>query len=207
MFTSPEFIYFMIASSLLTIAPGPDIIFLLTQSINHGAKSGFVTALGLASGNLVHTLAAALGISLIFQTSPFALQLLKLLGVIYLLYLAFETIRNKQIHSHKPVLHVRGFSLYLRGVLMNALNPKVALFYIAFLPQFIIPDLRPVWQQTVIYGITFTLIVTLIFGSIGLLAGYMPTYLSIQKRNNHWTRWLTAGVFISLAIHLSLTKF
>jgi threonine/homoserine/homoserine lactone efflux protein len=207
MLSSPEFIYFIIASSLLTIAPGPDILFLLTQSINHGAKSGFITALGLASGNLVHTLAAALGISLIFQTSPLALQLLKILGVIYLLYLAYETLKNKKALQSKPVLHAKGFSLYLRGILMNALNPKVALFYIAFLPQFIIPDLLPVWQQTIIYGITFTLIVTLIFGSIGLLAGYIPTYLSIQKRNRRWLRWVTASVFISIAIYLSFTRF
>lgn len=206
MITSPEFIYFIIASTLLTLAPGPDIIFLVTQSINHGSKSGFITALGLASGNLIHTMAAALGISLIFQTSPTALQLLKILGVIYLLYLAYETIRNKPAKNSQPTLQAKGFSLYLRGVLMNALNPKVALFYIAFLPQFLIENGPPAWQQMIFYGIVFTTLVIIIFGSIGLLAGHINTYLSIQKRNIHWTRWITAGVFLSLAIHLSFTK-
>lgn len=206
MITSPEFIYFIIASTLLTLAPGPDIIFLITQSINHGSKSGFITAIGLASGNLIHTMAAALGISLIFQTSPLALQLLKIFGVIYLLYLAYETIRNSQAEKPKPLRDSRGISLYLRGVLMNALNPKVALFYIAFLPQFLIENGPPAWQQMIFYGIVFTTLVIIIFGSIGLLAGHINTYLSIQKRNIHWTRWITAGVFLSLAIHLSFTK-
>lgn len=207
MLSSPEFIYFIIAATLLTLAPGPDIIFLITQSINHGSKSGLITALGLASGNLIHTLAAALGISLIFQTSPFAFQLLKIMGVMYLLYLAFELLKNKKTEIIPPNITSNKMSLYLRGILMNTLNPKVALFYIAFLPQFIITKGLPVWKQTILYGLTFTLLVTIIFGSIGILTGHMKNYLSLEKKHNHWSRWITAGIFISIAIHLSLTEF
>lgn len=202
MLTSPELIYFIIASTLIILTPGPDIIYLITQSINHGSKSGFITALGLACGNLFHTLAATLGISAIIQTSASAFHLLKILGICYLLYLALGAIKKTK-HSQNPSTQAhKGTSAFLHGLLMNILNPKVALFFIAFLPQFIIENTLPVWQQMLTYGISFTLLVVIIFGSIGLFAGYAKDFFHIQDHHTHWLHWLSAFVFISLAINL-----
>ena len=164
------------------------------------------TALGLASGNLIHTLAATLGISAIFQTSPSSFQLLKILGVCYLLYLAFGALQKTKQKDQPSTSSLSGASLYLRGVLMNVLNPKVALFFIAFLPQFIIQGGPAVWQQMLFYGITFTVLVIIIFGSIGAFAGYMQKFLTLQANNTHWLHWLTALVFISLAINLLFSE-
>ena len=205
----PEFAelgYFILASILLIIAPGPDILFLITQSIYHGPRAGLNTALGLASGNLLHTLAAALGASIIFQTSALAFTALKIAGACYLLYLTYEILRpsrNQEGNSSNDSLP--GISLFLRGVLMNVLNPKVALFFLAFLPQFVAGDSTTVWKEMVFYGIVFTLLVVFIFATIGMFAGKLNLLFFKNQDSHSWFRWLTAAVFISLALHLFLS--
>ena len=198
---------FLVASFLITIAPGPDIIFLITQSLSNGKKAGVATAMGLASGNLVHTLAAALGISVVFQTSPTAFELLKIAGVCYLLYLAYRAITASDDTGTMPTQHyAHTTSLYMRGVLMNVLNPKVALFFLAFLPQFVDRNIAPVWQQMLLYGIAFTLLVVIVFGSIGLFAGSIKDKFFTGQRKLRLFRWLTAAVFIALALRLFLVE-
>lgn len=204
---------FLVASVLLILAPGPDIIFLASQSVTLGPRAGFLTALGLACGNLVHTLFAALGISVVFRASPVAFQGLKIAGVVYLLYLAWKALRPK---APEPVdgaaqpaaapARSRAASLFLRGVLMNVLNPKVALFFLAFLPQFVTPESGPVWAQMLLYGAIFTLLVVVIFGSIGLLAGHVTNRIirrSAGGRTAGLAKWLVAGVYAALAVRLA----
>ena len=204
---------FVVASVLLILAPGPDIIFLVSQSVTYGPRAGFLTALGLACGNLVHTLLAALGISVIFRASPVAFQGLKIAGVAYLLYLAWKAVRSRTPGPPDPGLPSASeaprpaASLFLRGVLMNVLNPKVALFFLAFLPQFVTPASGPIWAQMLLYGVIFTLLVVLIFGAIGLLAGHVT-----RRIGSRWMRpgvasrgrWLVAGVYTALAARLAL---
>jgi threonine/homoserine/homoserine lactone efflux protein len=204
---------FVVASVLLILAPGPDIIFLVSQSVTMGPRAGFLTALGLACGNLVHTLLAALGISVIFRASPVAFQGLKVAGVAYLLYLAWKALRAKAPASvdptagAQPSLQRPAAGLFLKGVLMNVLNPKVALFFLAFLPQFVTPESGSVWAQMLLYGVIFTLLVVLIFGAIGLLAGHVT-----RRIGSRWMgpgaasrgRWLVAGVYAALATRLAL---
>ena len=198
-----QFSYFIIASLLIIIAPGPDIIFLITQSLANGKKAGLATALGLASGNLVHTLAAVLGISALFQTSPTAFEILKIAGVCYLLYLAYLTITDKKDDSAKSDQNeLRSSSLFMRGVLMNILNPKVALFFLAFLPQFIDSSTSNVWQQMAFHGVTFTLLVVIVFGSTGIFAGVIQNKFFTHQSEHRWFRWIVAAVFISLALRL-----
>ncbi len=203
MLEAPTLLYFISVSFLLTIAPGPDIIFLATQALHGGPRAGVATALGLASGNLVHTLAAALGVSVIFQTSPLAFEALKIAGVCYLLYLAYGLVAGKGTAS-SPAGEVRYLqsSLFIRGVLMNVLNPKVALFFLAFLPQFATADSSPIWLQMMTYGVIFTALVAIVFGSIGLFAGMTRRILSENAARSRWFRWLTAGVYASLAVRL-----
>jgi len=203
---------FIAASVLLILAPGPDVIFLISQSIALGPRAGFLTAFGLACGNLVHTLLAALGISVIFRASPAAFQALKIAGVAYLLFLAWKAIRARALEPADPAagalpsMPPPAAGLFLKGVLMNVLNPKVALFFLAFLPQFVTPESGPVWLQMILYGLLFTAFVIVIFGTIGLLAGHVT-----RRLGSRWAspgaasrgRWLVAGVYTALAARLA----
>ena len=197
-----ELSFFIAASLLLIIAPGPDIIFLITKSLNNGPTAGLSTALGLACGNLVHTTAAVLGVSAVFQTSQFAFDILKIAGVCYLLFLAFEAITESNANPTTDDNEPLQSSLFMRGVLMNVLNPKVSLFFLAFLPQFVNINTPPVWTQMVFYGVTFTLLVIIVFGSIGLFAGSIRSTFFINRTKRSWFRWITAAVYISLAARL-----
>jgi threonine/homoserine/homoserine lactone efflux protein len=198
---------FIPTSLLLIIAPGPDILFVVAQGISSGKRAGFFTALGLAFGNSVHTLAAALGVSLIFKTSAIAFIVFKVAGALYLFYLAYKAIRHRKDlikmneQDSKPIHHLIG-----RGFLMNVLNPKVALFFLAFLPQFVSKDGRSPFVQTIILGVIFIILVVIIFGAIGLTAGTFGQFLTRSRKANEALNWLCAAVFIGLGIKLVLTK-
>jgi threonine/homoserine/homoserine lactone efflux protein len=207
MINQPEFSYFIIASLLLIIAPGPDIIFLITQSLKHGSKAGFLTALGLASGNLIHTAAATLGISLIIQTSEIAFTSLKYIGVVYLLYLAHQALTSNRSSSQSQVtLKYRYASFFKKGLLVNALNPKIALFFLAFLPQFVPPTSTQQHFDIIILGIIFSTMVAIIFGSISILAARINNTIHIKLINYKSFNWLVAIIFILLAFNLALSE-
>ncbi|MBR2732698.1 MAG: LysE family translocator, partial [Selenomonadaceae bacterium] len=135
------FMYFLTASILLTLAPGPDILYLLTKSLSDGARSGIILACGLVSGIVFHTLLVMLGVAALIKSSATALTLLKIFGAAYLLFLAagaFKSARAaKKFSLTRAGAKIPSAALYKRGVLMNVLNPKVLLFFLAFLPQFV----------------------------------------------------------------------
>lgn len=198
---------FIPASLLLIIAPGPDILFVVAQGVSSGKRAGFFTALGLAFGNSVHTLAAALGVSLIFKTSVVAFTVFKIAGAIYLFYLAYKAIKHRKDlmkineQDRKPAHH-----LMARGFIMNVLNPKVALFFLAFLPQFVAKNTGSPFGQFLILGAIFIILVVIIFGAIGLTAGTFGQFLTRSRTANETLNWLCAAVFIGLGIKLVLTK-
>ena len=194
-------IYFITASFIFTIAPGPDLVFLVTQTFNHGARAGLPTAMGLALGNLIHTLAAALGISLIFQASATAFSILKILGAAYLLFLAYEVIVKRAANNSQSIMRSQQ-SLFLRGILMNVLNPKVVLFYLAFLPQFATPGTTTIWLEMLFFGALFTLIVLITFGSIGLFAGYLQKLTPDKIVRATSFKWVLASAYVLLASRL-----
>ena len=198
---------FVPASLALIVAPGPDLLFLLAQGMQRGRTAGIATASGLASGNLVHTLGAALGVSVIFRTSVLAFSALKFAGVVYLLYLAWHALRDRRVLSgDAPPLRERTLGeLYRRGILMNVLNPKVALFFLAFLPQFAHPGYGPVGVQMLLLGGVFTLLVALVFGAAGWFAGALrPWLLRRGTRLKRMSTWLIAGIYSALALRLAL---
>ena len=205
MISQPEFSYFIIASLLLIIAPGPDMIFLITQSFNNGSKAGFLTALGLASGNLIHTAAAALGVSLIIQTSEIAFTGLKYIGMAYLLYLAYQMIKSDNpSNQEQEILNCGYASFYKKGLLINVLNPKIALFFLAFLPQFVPSSSTQQHIDTIFLGILFTAMVVIIFGGISLLSARIKKTIHINSVSYKLFNWLTAIIFILLAVKLAL---
>ena len=177
------FLYFLFTSVLLTLAPGPDNLYLLTKSLSEGAKSGVILACGLASGIFFHTMLVMLGVAALIQSSPTALSLLKYFGAAYLLFLAFGAFRSSgKMQLGRADAKSSYKALYRRGVLMNVLNPKVLLFFLAFLPQFVDMTSDSAALQIALLGITFALQAVLIFSAIAVCAGRLRK-LIMAKRN------------------------
>jgi len=198
---------FLLASVALAFAPGPDNIFVLTQSALFGRKAGLWVTLGLCSGLLVHTAAVSLGVSAIFQTSLLAFNLLKIAGALYLLYLAFQAFRASatDIDSQKtePLTLQK---LYLRGVIMNISNPKVAIFFLAFLPQFTDPNVDSVTVQILLLGALFILVALLIFGMIAWFSGFLGEWLKGSSRAQVVMNRIAGTVFLGLAVRLVISE-
>ena len=164
-----NFALFLAASWLLIITPGPDMIYVITRGISQGRKAGVVSAIGVTLGILVHTLFAACGLAIILKTSALAFLIVKLAGAGYLVYLGVKTLVDKSDFSltdDKP--RAGTGTIFIQGILSNVLNPKIALFFLAFLPQFVVPGRGSASFQMVCLGITFAL-----FGIVFLvLLGY-----------------------------------
>ena len=195
---------FFVAALILGIAPGPDNIFVLTQSALYGARAGLATTLGLITGLCGHTAAVALGVAALLQTSPLAFSLLKFAGAAYLLYLAwlsfcagFSTILPQQ--ESFP-----GYAaLYRRGVIMNITNPKVTLFFLALLPQFANPARGSMELQIVIFGLLFQVATVIVFGTVSLLGNELAKRSGSPRAQIFMNR-LAGCVFVALALALLL---
>ncbi len=200
-------IMFLTASTLLAFAPGPDNIFVLSQSIAYGRRAGYRITLGLCTGLLFHTSVVAFGIAAIFQTSLIAFNLLKYAGVVYLLYLAFLTFR----HAGDKVEIAKGenenrINLYRRGIIMNITNPKVSIFFMAFLPQFASPAKGSITLQIIFLGFLFIIVTLLVFGLISFLAGSIGKALGGSSRFDKWLNIFAGTVLASLAVKLAFTE-
>ncbi len=200
-------ITFLTASILLALAPGPDNIFVLTQSALRGRLAGIVVMFGLCTGLIVHTSAVALGVAVIFQTSVVAFSILKFIGAGYLLYLAWQAFRASaeriRIQDNGKVNH---WTLYCRGIIMNITNPKVSIFFLAFLPQFANPSRGPVTFQILLLGGLFIIATILVFGAIALLSGALGQWLYRSTRTRNALNKITGTVFLGLALKLATTR-
>ena len=180
------FAYFLMASILLTLAPGPDILYLLTKSLSEGAKSGITLAAGLVSGIIFHTFLVMVGVATFIQNSPVAFTVLKIFGAAYLIFIAFKSFQaaraGKKISMQKSDAKISFIKLYRRGVLMNVLNPKVLLFFLAFLPQFVNLSASSPSLQIIFLGVTFAVQAFLIFSAIAICAGKVRD-LILRKKN------------------------
>jgi threonine/homoserine/homoserine lactone efflux protein len=200
---------FLLASVLLTIMPGPDNIFVLTESLTNGKRHGIATAIGLSLGVLVHTFAAATGLSIIIQQSAIAFAVIKYIGAAYLFYLAFKGFNEKRPHitfnTANEAVQPKYFSIIQKGFLMNVLNPKVALFFIAFLPQFVNKSSFSVSLQMMVLGVVFMLQAMAIFTGIGVLASKLTGYVD---NPNFWhvTKWSKVSVLSLLGVILAISK-
>lgn len=193
---------FMASSMLLALAPGPDNIFVMSQSALYGRKAGVWVTLGLCSGLLVHTAAVAFGVAAFFQSAEWAFSLLKMCGVAYLLYLAWQSFRAGAVGAMQQVHALSSRALYLRGVMMNISNPKVALFFLAFLPQFADPARGHVSLQIMLLGALFMLSALLVFGAIAWVAAGLGAYVLNKPNAQIGMNRLAGMVFVGLALHL-----
>ncbi|WP_287373532.1 LysE family translocator [Prosthecochloris sp.] len=194
---------FLFASVLLALAPGPDNIFVLTQAALYGRNEGVLVTLGLCTGLVVHTAAVAFGVAAIFQASAIAFTGLKVIGAVYLLYLAWQAFTaSASFLENGKSNKLLGLQLYRRGIIMNVTNPKVSIFFLAFLPQFAIPENGPVTQQMFIFGALFILVTLVVFGGIALLAGTLGTYLKRSPRIQIYLNRIAGIVFIGLAMKI-----
>lgn len=206
---SPDLIVtFLLASILLSLVPGPDNLFVLTQSALHGWRSGVFITLGLCTGLIVHTTLVALGVAAIFMVSATAFLVLKLAGAGYLLWLAWQSWRagaGSVRGEQTSVLSMR--QLYLRGILMNLSNPKVAIFFLAFLPQFAqVEAALPVSSQLFMFGLLFIVVALLVFSGIALLAGLIARGFQRSERARILLNRATAVLFVGLAARLVLAS-
>ena len=201
---------FIGASVILSFMPGPDNIFVLTESLTKGQRNGIAISIGLCLGVLVHTIAAATGLSIIIQKSAIAFSFIKYFGAAYLLYLAFKAIKEK-----KPFINLssstinkqkeRLLPLIRKGFLMNVLNPKVSLFFIAFLPQFITANGINITFQMIILGLIFMVQALLVFGAISILSSKLTKYVNSPK---FWkiTKWSKVSVLAILGLTLAMSR-
>ena len=198
---------FFSASLLLALAPGPDNLFVLLQSALHGRAAGLVVTLGLCTGLLGHSAAVALGLAAVFQTSAAAFAVLKYVGAGYLLYLAWQAFSKDALHSTGEAARDVGLGmLYRRGVIMNLTNPKVSLFFLAFLPQFVDPKRGAVAPQIAVLGGLFIVATVVVFGGIALAAGTLRTHLTRSDRVQILLNRVAGVVFVGLACKLALAK-
>ncbi len=203
-------ISFLLASITLSLMPGPDNVFVLTESITKGKRNGIIISAGLASGIIVHTIVIATGLSILVQQSPYVFNGIKIFGAIYLLYLAYLTYKEEtstvSISNQSKDLDIKEkwFSLFKKGFFMNILNPKVTLFFIAFLPQFVYKDGLPFSLQIIILGIIFMIQAFLVFSIISIAAGNLRQLVNSDK---FWkkVKWIKIAVLTLLAGFLILT--
>ncbi|WP_422860499.1 LysE family translocator [Flagellimonas sp. S174] len=198
---------FVLSTAILGISPGPDNIFVLTQSLANGVKSGLAVVLGLASGCLVHTTLLAFGVSEIIKRSDTLFWLIKLFGVAYLLYLAFKVFRSEakiEISASKTSKQAPR-KLFWTGFTMNVLNPKVTIFFLAFFPGFLFStDMNHVVQFYVL-GFLFIVVTLIIFGSIAMLSGSISKFVTKNVKAGIVLKWTQIFVFVGIAVYLLLS--
>jgi threonine/homoserine/homoserine lactone efflux protein len=197
-------IAFITASALLTIMPGPDIIFVLIQSITNGKKSGIITAFGLGSGIIIHTSLIALGVSQILKQNENIFFFIKLLGALYLFFLAYKVYQSSsKIDLKMAELERKSiFSLFKQGFIMNVLNPKVTIFFLAFFPGFINYSESNIMQQIMLLGLIFMLLTWLIFSSVSILADKMTSVLRENLKFQKTLKIVQIVVFIGIGIFI-----
>lgn len=195
-------------SALLALTPGPDNLFVLLQSAQRGWRAGLCVVLGLCLGLVLHTSAVALGLAALLAASSLAFTVLKLLGAAYLAYLAWQALRAPASVGAGAAGAPRagaGSALRMvgRGVLMNLSNPKVLVFFLAFLPQFADPARGRVAPQILLLGLLFMLATLLVFGAIALFSGYFGVWLQRSVRAQQWLQRTAGLVFLGLALRLA----
>jgi threonine/homoserine/homoserine lactone efflux protein len=196
------------AGLLLNVTPGPDLLYILGRSVSQGRQAGLLSALGIGAGCLFHVTAAALGVSALVLAVPVAYDVVRWAGALYLIWLGVKALRTKQAGgSSLEVQAMEATSprrIFVQGVVTNALNPKVALFFLAFLPQFADPARGPLAPQLLLLGAIFTVNGTLVCLLFALFAARLGEWLKTRYGVTRLLERATGGLFIALGLRLAL---
>ncbi len=196
---------FMAAGLMLNLTPGPDMLYVIANSVGQGRRAGVVSALGIGAGSVVHTGAAALGLSALLMSSAVAFDAVRLAGAAYLLYLGLRALTGKAASLHAGQVQQGGLlRTFRRGMITNVLNPKVALFFLAFLPQFVDPSKGSVVWQFVLLGTLFNTSGTTVNTLVALAAGSLGNWLGRKPGVSRVQQWFTGTVFVALGARLAL---
>ena len=203
---SPEvFAAFAGASLALLIVPGPSVLYIVTRSMDQGRSAGLVSVLGIHTGTIVHVVAAALGLSAILASSAVSFQVVKYAGAAYLIWLGVKALRERHEEASEGRDRERSLGrIYAQGVVVNVLNPKTALFFLAFLPQFVDVG-KPVTAQVLVLGMTFILLGFVSDGSYALASARVARTFAARRRPSAARRWLPGLTLIGLGVAAAVT--
>ena len=202
-----KFLLFIGVSWALILAPGPDMFYVISRGIAHGRRAGILSATGVVCGILVHTTAAALGLTLLLQTSALAFLVVKYIGAAYLIYLGVKAWLEKStlnLQSSAPA--VKSSALFWQGVLSNVLNPKIAIFFLAFLPQFVEKGSGYVAWQMIFLGVMFACFGLCFLLVVGYSSGTIGRWLTQRPQYTQSLQHLAGGILIGLGIRLAFTE-
>ena len=205
--TLPVFLAFSAAAFVLTITPGPDMTLFLGRALGHGRTAGLIAMFGAMTGMIIHTLLAAFGISALLAASPKGFFILKVCGAIYLLWLAIDAIRNGSAFTlDNGKQRKTGYlNTYMKGIWINLLNPKIILFFITFLPQFVSPSDPHAAGKIIFFGLYFVVFAAGFCSVMILAVELVATTLKKSPKVTRFIDWLFAGIFSAFAIRILLT--
>jgi len=198
---------FLVASLVMAVTPGPALLYVVVSSIKQNLKGGFVAAAGSGVGLFVHPLAVAFGLSALLVAVPLAFEIIKFAGAIYLIYLGIRTILDKSAINleagpeQRPALH-----FFWNGIVSSILNPKVALFFLAFLPQFVDPTRGSVTWQILLLGFIFSVVCFLVSLLVVLVTVYASGWFKGRSKVQQIQRWLTGSIFLAFGAQLIFTE-
>lgn len=198
---------FVVAAVVISVVPGPDMMFIVANGLARGRRAGVVAALGMSTGLAVHTVAAALGLGTLLQAAPAVLDVVRIAGAVFLVYLAVSTLRSSaKAQEHPADPHAGERSLrrtYVMAVLTNLANPKVVLFFLAFFPQFLVTEGGlPAWAQFLVLGAVFIAVGLAVDGTVGLTTGALAALLLRRPSVRRWLDRVSAAIFGALAVRL-----
>lgn len=189
---------FLIAAAVLIVVPGPSVFHIVARSVDRGRLAGIISSFGVSTGGLVHVAAAALGLSALLASSALAFTTIKYLGAAYLIYLGLRQLLNGSTAARPRIKkHQRLTRVFCEGALVNLLNPKTALFFLAFLPQFVDPAIGPVSTQVMLLGMLFVSMAVVSDSAYALLAGGIGSWVRSRQRLQ---RFFSAGVYVALGV-------
>jgi threonine/homoserine/homoserine lactone efflux protein len=199
--------FFMIAALVLLLTPGPAVLYIVTRSIDQGRRAGLVSVLGVHVGTLVHIFAAAAGISAVLAASAVAFGVVKYLGAAYLIFIGVRRLLDRtRLGAPPPGEPTRLRRAFLDGVIVNVLNPKTGLFFLAFLPQFVTVSRGHVGEQIVALGVVFVLLGAITDSLYALGAGFAARWLRGSPRFLASERWISGSLYIGLGVAAALSS-
>ena len=208
MLTAAQTLAFLATALVLTAAPGPDNLMVLSMGMSRGRRAGMAFGLGCALGCLSHTLLAVVGVSALVAASPLAFTLLKVAGGVYLVWMGVQAWRHAgAVRVGGDAMHDTSLRrLFVKGLIANAINPKVVLFFLSFLPQFVVASQGEVEWQLGLLGLLFTAQAVVLFGLLGYFSGSVGAWLNRRPSVGQWLDRLAGTVFIGLGVRMMTSR-